>query len=104
MPIRQHWEFIWPSGIQITFLQWIETLSNEEQEEFRAAKTRQHEHRQKVIDEGRMTMPPGQHQVYEWRDQAAREQGKPNDPVWLKYWERYLRETQTQWVSRDIEI
>jgi hypothetical protein len=75
-------------GIDVPILvDWVKTLTLEEQQEFIAAKTRQEQHRQEVIDAGKMIMI---NYSYVWKDQASAEQNKHADPIWVQYFYRWL--------------
>ena len=70
-----------------TLVAWVSTLSAEEQQEFTAAKIRQEQHRQKVIEAGKMIMI---NYAYVWKDQDSAEQNKHADPTWVQYFFRWL--------------
>jgi hypothetical protein len=94
MSVVQRLVFEWPDDIQpILFLDWIKLLSESEQEEFYQAKERQEAHRQQAINDQRMEMSKG---TYIWTNQEEANKNKPSDPTWVKYFQRYLRETNTQ--------
>ena len=41
---------------------------------------------------------------YVWKDGEAEQHAKPNDPVWLEYWERWQRETNSTCRTIRTEI
>jgi hypothetical protein len=91
MSVTQQFEYIWPEGaMQLQVDQWVATLSQAEQDEFAQAWTRQRAFRQKVIDDGSLTLVS---EGYEWKDKTTLDNGKPNDPTWLIYWNRWIKET-----------
>lgn len=93
MPVRHRFVYEWPSGVTpVTFDTWIAGLSQEEKQEFGQAKLRQIAHRQNAIDQGAMIIDRGS---YVWTDQQTATINKPTDDVWHKYFQRYLKETQT---------
>lgn len=85
----------------VNFPDWVKTLSKEEQTRFEEARTRQHRHRQEVIDRGDMIITEN---GYEWRDPAAAEKNKPSDEIWLEYWDRWLKECKIEFNNRWEEI
>ena len=91
MAVRQVWQQISVSGESpMGFEQWLSTLSHSEQQEYCAAKDRQHAYRQNAIDQGLMQIDADG--GYVWRDEAAAQQGKPQDETWARYHARYHRE------------
>lgn len=74
----------------VKFFDWLETLTPEEQQEYYAAMKRQHAYRQDAIDRGDLTLLPDQ--SYVWKDAEALARGKPIDPVWAKYHDRWVEE------------
>jgi hypothetical protein len=102
MSVVQQFEYTWPDGMeQIQFLPWIATLTQEEQDEFAQAKTRQDAIKQQWVDDGLLSIIP---EGYEWKDQETFDNGKPNDPVWLEYWGRWVSETQVQFSPNTINL
>ena len=94
MAVIQRFEFEWPEGTkQIDLFAWINTLPRAERDEFYQAKERQEAHRQQAINDQRMEMSKG---AYIWTNQEEANKNKPSDPTWVKYFQRYLRETNTQ--------
>lgn len=94
MTIRQQFLYQTADGQPaITLLDWIATLPNYQQEEFFDARSRQLEYRQQCVDSGLLVVDTsGPVHDYIWRDEEAAKNGKPADPVWLAYFERYLTE------------
>ena len=94
MAVVQRFIFEWPEGVkQIDLFAWIRTLPRAEREEFYQAKERQEAHRQQAIDAQRMELSKG---TYVWKNNDEAKKNKPSDPTWVKYFQRYLRETNTQ--------
>lgn len=76
--------------------EWVATLPLDEQQEYAAARARQNSLRSVAIEQGKMEIDNSSDaQDYIWKDESALTINKPNDDVWLKYWDRYLAETQT---------
>lgn len=101
MPAIQQFEYIWPDGvIPIQFHPWIATLTQAEQDEFAQALSRQHAYRQQAIDAGLLTLGVD---GYEWKDKATLDNGKPTDPVWQIYWQRWINTTGVQFKVNIVE-
>ena len=101
MPILSKFIYTWPDGtIPIMFHNWINTLSKEEQDEFRLADIRQKEFRKQVVDQGNLQVTNG---GYVWKDKDALNIGKPTDPTWQIYWQRWINETGVQFTIKQIE-
>jgi hypothetical protein len=89
---------------------WVKTLSAEEQAEYYAAEKRQHKHRQDKIDDGsliiKINIADGFYNPdsYVWRDDEAEAIGKPNDPTWEAYNNRYIIENKIVSVIERKEI
>lgn len=83
--------------VHFIFIAWLESLSEAEQQEYREADKRQKALRKQAIDDGKMSIAPGGTK-YVWKDEQACDSGKPTDPVWFKYWRRYMTETKQQIV------
>jgi hypothetical protein len=91
MTVLQQFQYTWPEGTTpIQFNDWITTLPQADQDEFAQAVSRQQAIRQQYVDNGLLSVVP---EGYEWKDQAAQINGKPNDPTWEIYWARWIRET-----------
>ena len=106
MPVTQIWIYTWPEGTTpILFQDWISTLPQAEQDEYALANARQLAFRQQVIDEGVLELSPinseGTDIGYTWIDQEAADIGKPTDPTWYVYWNRWINETGVQ-VTVDV--
>jgi hypothetical protein len=106
MPVAQKFSYRQADGtiiphdsdrIHFMLEDWIKSLSEIEQQEYREADKRQKALRKQVIDEGNLSIAPGGTK-YVWKDEKACKNGKPEDPVWGKYWRRYMTETKQQVV------
>ena len=94
MPVRHIFVYEWPEGVQpITFDKWIQSLSQTEKQEFFEAKQRQINYRTQAIDRQLMAIDHG---TYVWADEQSALLNKPTDPVWYRYFQRYLADTQTK--------
>lgn len=103
MAVRQVWQQISASGDPpMAFEQWLATLPYPEQQEYLAAKQRQHAHRQQAIDQGLMHIDSAG--GYVWRDEAAAQQGKPQDETWARYHARYHRECGIEMICIEEKI
>jgi hypothetical protein len=98
MPIKQTFQF---DNSSITIWEWSKTLPEVEQQEFKDSERRQHAFRDRAIAEGLMQKVGDN---YIWRDEEAKQINKPHDPVWFKYWERYLQETGTEFSIKEEKI
>jgi len=74
----------------VGFEQWLGSLPQDQQAEYRAAVARQHQHRQEAIDRGDLIKL--EDQSYVWRDEETMTRGKPQDPVWAAYHDRWAEE------------
>ena len=74
----------------ISFVEWIYTLSEHEQQEFKMADKRQKQHRQVAIDHGDMIIDSDG--GYIWKDSTTSKKNKPSDSVWLNYFNRWQKE------------
>ena len=94
MTVVQKFKYEWPDGVTpIEFIDWIRTLPELEQDEFFAAKRRQEDYRLDAINNGRLQL---EHGTYVWKDQKEAKLNKQSDPVWVKFFQRYLAETHTK--------
>ena len=101
MPILSKFVYTWPAGAkQIQLYPWIETLTQEEQDEFRQADIRQKEFRKQVVDQGNMQIT---NDGYVWKDKNSLNTGKPADPTWMIYWNRWIHETGVQFTIEQTE-
>jgi hypothetical protein len=101
MPTLSKFIYTWPEGTTpITFEAWIETLSKEEQDEFRLADIRQKEFRKMVVDQGNLVVT---NDGYVWKDKDAEKVNKPHDPTWDLYWGRWITETGVVFTIEYIE-
>ena len=73
---------------------WIASLSGDEQREFAEAVKRQKAYRQVVIDRGDLIIGHDDFggETYIWSSPEAAEQGKPYDPTWAIYFDRWISE------------
>ena len=102
MPILSKFIYTWPDGtIPIMFVDWVNTMSKEEQDEFQLADIRQKEFRKIVVDQGNLTVT---NDGYVWKDKDTLNTGKPTDPTWQIYWTRWINETGVQFTIEQIEI
>ena len=102
MPILSKFVYTWPDGITpIIFVDWVNTLSKKEQDEFQLADIRQKEFRKIVVDQGNMQITDN---GYIWKDKDALNIGKPTDPTWQIYWTRWINETGVQFTIEQTEI
>jgi hypothetical protein len=97
MPLIQKFTYTWPEGTTpIELNNWIKTLSKEEQDEYWEGRRNGDRLRQLAISEGRLVLhfPPGDSDgAYIWKDNESFSVGKENDPIWEKYWQRWMDET-----------
>ena len=101
MPILSKFIYTWPAGTTpIMFHVWINTLSKEEQDEFRLADVRQKEFRKLVVDQGNLQVT---NDGYVWKNKDALDTGKPTDPTWQRYWQRWINETGVTFVIEQTE-
>ena len=69
----------------------MQTLTPEEQEEYRLGRENGDKLRQVAIDQGKLFID--KNGFYHWKDQTAFEENKQNDERWEKYWLRWQQET-----------
>lgn len=101
MPILSKFVYNWPNGTTpIMFHDWVTTLSKDEQDEFQLANIRQLEFRKQVVDQGNLQVT---NDGYVWKDKDALNTGKPTDPIWQIYWNRWLSETGVIFTIKEIE-
>lgn len=67
---------------------WSHSLSSAEQQEFDQAELRQLQYRQEAIDQGLLTVHAD---GYYWKNDETFAQGKKFDPVWMKFWKRWVQ-------------
>ena len=111
MAIRQEFVFTPPEGTEfIDINTWARDLPSDQLQEWLAAVDRQLAIRQKVIDQAELkvdTSNPNLLDSYIWQEDAIKDKPayeyKPTDPVWLKYWDRYLQETGIKFEIKEIE-
>ena len=102
MAIAQKFIYTWPEGKSPIWIeQWIRTLSQIEQDEFRLADKRQKEFRKIVVDQGNLQVV---NNIYVWKDKDALDTNKPTDPVWQVYWNRWMTETGAKFTIEQSEI
>jgi hypothetical protein len=91
--MKETFYFINPNGGPVINInEWVGTLPENEQQEYHDALSRQFTLRQSYVDSGALTVIDT---GYIWRDHEAWINNKPHDPVWDKYFARYLKETGT---------
>ena len=96
MAVTQIFKYVWPEGtIPIEFPDWINTLTQAEQDEFAQALARQRAFRQKSIDDGLLELDPDTG-GYIWKNEEAFKTNKPTDHTWLEYWNRWINTTGVQ--------
>lgn len=74
----------------VNFDVWLRNLPQEQQDEYAAAAKRQHTYRQESIDRGDLQML--EDNSYVWKDEETMHRGKPQDPVWARYHDRWAEE------------
>jgi hypothetical protein len=113
MAVAHQFNYSVPEGQTfIRFEDWVLTLSATEQAEFQASKQRQEAYRQEAIDRGDMIRDfsgvdptdPTSQPVYVWRDEETARKGKPFDPIWKNFWNRYLEETGIEFDIIETEL
>lgn len=77
-------------GNRITLENWVKTLSQEEQDRFFKARENNYAARQVAIDQGRMTITKDNN--YVWANEQEYHKNKEHDPVFVDYFNRYLKE------------
>ena len=104
MPVYQTFTYTWPEGVTpMTWWEWIETLSVEEQLKVRESEKRQHAFRDIAIANGNLAFDNDEARSYIWKDTEAHIINKPNDPEWLEFQFRYHAETQTTIHTNIVE-
>ena len=103
VPVKQEFKFTPREGQElITLHQWVATLTENEQEEFRQAEQRQLEFRQKVVESNKLTVIKNSSDDtvpddYIWDDahveNKTKLEYKDHNDLWVSYWFRYLEET-----------
>ena len=102
MPILSKFVYTWPDGtVPIMFHDWVNTLTKEEQDEFRLADIRQKEFRKIVVEQGNLEVT---NDGYVWKDKDALTTNKPTDPTWQMYWTQWINETGVQFSIEQKEI
>ena len=102
MPILSKFIYTWPDGtIPIMFVDWVNTLSKQEQDEFQLADIRQKEFRKQVVDQGNLKVT---NDGYVWKDKDTLNTGKPTDPTWQMYWNQWIDKTGVQFTIEQTEI
>ena len=85
----------------IRLVDWVNKLPTIERVEFFAAKARQQGNRQKVIDFGHLVLNSDS---YTWTDENTRTNNNHGaDPVWLSYFNRWLEDTQQEFIIKVTE-
>ena len=92
MTIEHKFEwFTTDGGPFISLIDWVNTLSVEEQQIFYAAKQQHEEYRQQKVNDGSLVI--SEIGSYIWKDSEAALINKKNDLVWCAYWDRWQVET-----------
>ena len=114
MSIKQEFKFTPAEGKElITLHQWVSTLSENEQQEFRAAEQRQLEIRQKIVKNKKLTVIKNSDDDttpdnYVWDESQIENKSsdyyKDYDDTWLVYWKRYLSETETKFEIVETKL
>lgn len=97
MPVAQEFVYKTKDGsVPITLHHWVETLSESEQQQFRAAEQRQFALREQAIARGDLVVVKDtgvvNDTVYVWKDPETAAQGKGTDAEWLAFFMRYQTE------------
>lgn len=97
MPTIQKFNFSWPEGVEpVNFRQWVNNLSPAERLEFDLAEERQQEIRKQKEDQGKLTVSESiESPAHIWADAESAAARTLSDPVWERYYKRYLDETKT---------
>ena len=98
MPTIKKFNYTWADGATpVNFMDWVNELSPAERLEFDLADARQNELRQQHQDQGTLldvseSIESPQHV---WQNEESAKTGNKSDPVWTRYFDRYLAETNT---------
>lgn len=97
MATIQKFNYSWPEGVTPTnFGDWVNELSPAERLEFDLAEARQIEIRKQKEDQGKLQVGDSTASPQHiWEDEASAKAGVFSDPVWERYYKRYLDETKT---------
>lgn len=97
MPTIQKFNYSWPEGVVPTiFNDWVNELSPAERLEFDLAEARQNELRKPLEDQGALVVGDSiESPAHTWKDAEAAANKPKSDPVWERYYTRYLEETKT---------
>lgn len=89
--------YSWPDGVTpVNFMDWVTELSPAERLEFDLAEARQLEIRKQKEDQGQLQVSTSvESPQYVWQDEESAKTGVLSDPVWDRYYKRYLDETKT---------
>jgi hypothetical protein len=118
MPIIQEFVFVPPAGKElITLHQWVNTLPENERNEFVMSEARQLELRQKVVEVNKLAVIKNAKSAdedgivpdsYVWDESQIENKHQDNykehDDVWFHYWTRYLTETGTKFEIVEKQI
>jgi len=99
MSVKHEFEFRAGDGqTAVTIVEWLRTLPEDQQKEFKEAKNRQFAARQECIDRGDLIVQDADDGsvLYIWKDEETERIGKKQDPIWMKYFNRYLEENNIQ--------
>ena len=97
MPTIKKFNYTWAAGVPpVNFMAWVNALSPAERLEFDLADARQTELRQYHQDQGTLVIGESlEAPQHVWQDKELAETGNKSDPVWTRYFDRYLAETNT---------
>lgn len=90
-----------PGTTLIKISAWADTLPADQKTEFYAAEQRHIAAKAQSISQGNLVVEQGK---YVWKDAAAAQQNIPMDPVWLRYFNRYLSENNITFNKITTEI
>jgi hypothetical protein len=97
MPTIKKFNYTWADGVTpVNFMAWINELSPAERLEFDLADARQNEIRQQHQAQGNLVVNDSiESPQHVWQDEQLAKDGNKSDPVWTRYFDRYLAETNT---------
>jgi len=107
MSIKHEFEYTKADGTPvISLVEWIHTLPANEIQEFKESMQRQFDTRQQCIDKGDLIVQDADDGTtyYVWKDEETERIGKKQDPIWMKYFNRYLEENNIQFNVRKTKI
>lgn len=97
MPTIKKFNYTWADGVTpVNFMAWVNDLSPAERLEFDLADARQTAIRQQPQDQGTLVVGESlEAPQHVWQDEQSAKNGNKSDPVWTRYFDRYLAETNT---------